>query len=47
MRGEKIVNHPDIEIYWPEKVSYIGFLLAAVVVILVIAGTMLLAKAGA
>jgi hypothetical protein len=47
MQRKKIINHPDFEFYWPEKVSSIGFLIATVIVALIIIATMLIAKIGA
>ena len=44
---KKIINHPDIEIYWPSRVTVAGFLAAWLIVILIIAGTMILAHIGA
>ncbi len=47
MERKKIINHPDWEIYWPQKVTWIGFLLGWIFVAIIIGGTILLAKIGA
>ena len=47
MDSKKIFNHPDWEIYWPKRITWVGFLIALVLVILIMLGTMLLAKIGA
>ena len=44
---KKIIDHPDLEIYWPSRTTVVGFLIAWVIVILIIAGTMMLARIGA
>ncbi len=44
---KKIIDHPDLEIYWPSKVTVVGFLVAWLIVILIISGTMFLARIGA
>lgn len=44
---KKIINHPDLEIYWPSRTTVIGFLVACLFVALIIAGTMFLAQIGA
>ncbi len=46
MEPKKIFNHPDWEIYWPKRITWIGFLIAWVAVILIMLGTMLLARIG-
>jgi hypothetical protein len=46
MKPKKIFNHPDLEIYWPSKVTWVGFLVAWLFVILIIVGTMILARIG-
>jgi hypothetical protein len=43
---KKIFNHPDIEIYWPSKITVLGFLAAWCIVTLIIVGTMFLARIG-
>lgn len=43
---KKVFNHPDIEIYWPSRVTVIGFLAAWCIVALIIVGTMFLARIG-
>ena len=47
MELKKIINHPDWEIYWPKRVTWVGFLIAWIVVILLMIATMFLAKIGA
>ena len=47
MKPKKIFNHPDLEIYWPSKVTWVGFLVAWLFVIFIIVGTMILAHIGA
>jgi len=44
---KKIIDHPDLEIYWPSKTTVVGFLVACAFVALIIGGTMLLARIGA
>lgn len=44
---KKIINHPDWELYWPSKITWVGFLLAWLVVVLLILGTIILAQIGA
>ncbi len=44
---KKIIDHPDLEIYWPSRVTVVGFLAAWLIVILIIAGVMFLARIGA
>lgn len=44
---KKIIDHPDLEIYWPSRTTVVGFLAAWGVVALIIAGTMFLARIGA
>ena len=46
MEPKKIFNHPDWEIYRPKRVTWIGFLIAWILVILIMLGTMLLARIG-
>jgi len=46
MEPKKIFNHPNWEIYWPKRVTWVGFLIAWIVVILIILGTIFLAKIG-
>ena len=45
--GKKIIDHPDLEIYWPSRITVVGFLIAWLFVILIITGTMILARIGA
>jgi len=45
-KPKKLINHPDWEIYRPKRVTWVGFLLAWVVVLLTIVGTMILARIG-
>jgi len=47
MSPKKIINHPDWEIYWPERITWVGFLIALVIVLLIMLGTVLLTKIGA
>lgn len=47
MSRKKIINHPDWELYWPQKVTWVGFLIAWVIVGLIIIGTIILARIGA
>ena len=44
--SRKIFNHPDWEIYWPKRITWVGFLIAWVVVLVTIAVTMILARIG-
>ncbi len=44
---EKLIDHPDWEIYKPKRVTWVGFLIAWGVVLLTIVGTMILARIGA
>jgi hypothetical protein len=44
---KKIIDHPDLEIYWPSRTTVAGFLIAWLIVILIITGTMILARIGA
>jgi hypothetical protein len=44
---KKIINHPDLEIYMPSRITVIGFLIAWLFVILIIVGTMVIARIGA
>ena len=46
MTPKKIFNHPDWELYWPQKITWIGFLIAWIVVIAIMVGTMILARIG-
>jgi len=46
-KPEKLIEHPDWEIYRPMKVTWVGFLIAWLVVLATILGTMLLARIGA
>ena len=46
-KWKKIIDHPDLEVYWPSRVTLVGFLVAWLFVILIIAGTMILARIGA
>ena len=46
MEPKKFFNHPDWEIYWPKRVTWVGFLIAWILVILIMLGTMLLARIG-
>ncbi len=43
---KKIIDHPDWEIYWPKRITWVGFLAAWVVVLLTIAITMFFARLG-
>jgi len=47
MSLKKIINHPDWEIYWPKRITWVGFLIALVIVLLIMLGTILLTKIGA
>ena len=47
MEPKKIFNHPDWEIYWPKPITWIGFIVAWIIVILIVVGTMFIAKIGA
>jgi hypothetical protein len=44
---KKIIDHPDLEIYWPSRTTVVGFLVAWLFVILIIAGAMFIARIGA
>jgi uncharacterized membrane protein len=44
---KKVINHPDWEIYWPSRVTVVGFFLAWFFVSLIIILTMILARIGA
>jgi len=44
---KKIIDHPDLEIYWPSRTTVVGFLIACLIVVVIIAGTMILARIGA
>jgi len=44
---KKLIEHPDWEIYRPMRVTWVGFLIAWLVVLVTIVGTMLLARIGA
>jgi hypothetical protein len=44
---KKLIDHPDLEIYRPSRITVVGFLIAWLFVILIIAGTMILARIGA
>jgi hypothetical protein len=44
---KKIINHPDLEIYWPSRVTVVGFFVAWLFVALIIMGTVFLARIGA
>ncbi len=44
---KKLINHPDWEIYRPKRITWVGFLIAWVVVLLTIIGTLILARIGA
>ncbi len=46
-KTEKLFDHPDLEIYKPMKVTWVGFIVAWIVVFATIIGTLLLAKVGA
>ncbi len=35
----KIIKHPDFEIAWPERVTWVGFIVILAVCILIILGT--------
>ena len=43
---KKIFSSPNWEIYWPKRITWVGFLIAWVVVLLLIIGTMILARLG-
>ena len=43
----KVINHPDWEIYWPEPVTWIGFIVGCIIVIAIMIGTIFLANIGA
>jgi len=45
-KPRKIFNHPDIELHWPSKVTWVGFLVAWFFVFIIIIGTVILAKIG-
>jgi len=45
-KPRKLLNHHDWEIYWPKRVTWVGFLIAWLVVLLTIVGTMILARIG-
>jgi len=47
MNPKKIINHPDWEIYWPKRITWVGFLIALVLVIFIMVATMFIAKIGA
>ena len=47
MSLKKIINHPDGENYWPKRITWVGFLIALVIVLLIMLGTILLTKIGA
>ena len=47
MEPKKIFNHPDWEIYWPKKITVIGFIIAWIIVIAIMVGTIILARIGA
>ncbi len=47
MDPKKIINHPDWEIYWPKRITWVGFLIALAVVIFIMIATMFIAKIGA
>ena len=47
MKSKKIINHPDWEIYWPKRITWIGFMIAWVLVIIIMIATMFIAKIGA
>jgi hypothetical protein len=44
---KKIIDHPDLEIYWPSRTTVVGFLVAWGFVALIIAIAMVLARIGA
>ena len=44
---KKVINHPDWEIYWPKRVTWVGFLVGVIIVIAIMIGTMFLANIGA
>jgi hypothetical protein len=44
---KKLINHPDWEIYRPSRVTWVGFLIACLFVILIIVGTMIFVHIGA
>jgi len=44
---EKLIDHPDFEIYKPMRITWVGFIVAWVVVIATIVGTMFIARIGA
>ena len=44
---KKIINHPDWEIYWPKRVTWIGFLIAWIIVVIIMVATIFIANIGA
>ena len=44
---KKLFNHPDWEIYRPKRITWVGFLIAWLVVLLTVIGTLILARIGA
>ncbi len=47
MEPKKIINHPDWEIYWPKRITWVGFIIAAIAVILILLGTIGITRIGA
>ncbi len=45
-KPKKLFNHPDLEIYRPRRITWVGFLVAWVIVIVIVIGTMILARIG-
>ena len=43
---KKLINHPDIELYRPRRITWVGFLVAWVIVFVIVAGTVILARIG-
>ena len=44
---KKIFNHPDWEIYWPKRITWVGFLIAWVFVLALMIATWIIARIGA
>lgn len=45
-KPRKIIDHPDWEIYWPSRITWVGFIVAWLIVLLTIVSTMILARIG-
>jgi hypothetical protein len=43
---KKIIDHPDWEIYWPQRITWVGFLIAWFFVILIMLITIIIARIG-